>query len=171
VKRAIDQELETHHPAPASSELFAGPRCVAELMTNEAMTLDSAQSLADVVALMAARSFHHVLVVDSDDRLRGVVSDRDVLRALSHTPNWNKKSVSEIMTQESVTTTPDTPISVAAREMLAKHINCLPVIGADGRVCGILTSTDLLNAYASIQTVVEAYQAKEDVQPKVDPRR
>jgi CBS domain-containing protein len=87
--------------------------------------------------------------------LSGVISDRDVLRALSRTPNWNKKNVSEIMTQDSVTTTPESLISVAAQEMLERRINCLPVIGADGRVCGILTSTDLLKAYASVQSVLE----------------
>jgi len=132
---------------------------VSEVMTRETMTLRPNQSFSDVVALMANRSFHHVLVVDSDERLRGVISDRDVLRALSRTPNWGKKSVNEIMTRDSVTTTPDSLISAAADEMLAKRINCLPVIDADGRVCGILTSTDLLKAYATVQALVEKYHS------------
>jgi CBS domain-containing protein len=108
---------------------------------------------------MANRSFHHVLIVDADDRLRGVISDRDVLCALSRTRNWNKKSVSAIMTKETVTTTADCLISVAAHEMLAKRINCLPVIDAEGRVCGILTSTDLLKAHATVQAFVEKYHS------------
>lgn len=153
---AVNRENEIKSTVAAvPNALAAGPMRVGEVMTHEAMTLDPNQTLADVVALMATRSFHHVLVVDPDDRLRGVISDRDVLRALSRTPNWNKKTVSEIMTQESVTTTPESLISVAAQEMLERRINCLPVIGDDGRVCGILTSTDLLKAYASVQSVLE----------------
>jgi len=158
VTYAVNRESEIKPTtAAALGALPAGPLRVGEVMTHEAMTLDPRQTLTDVVALMATRSFHHVLVVDPDDRLRGVISDRDVLRALSRTPNWNKKSVSEIMTQDSVTTTPESLISVAAQDMLERHINCLPVIGADGRVCGILTSTDLLKAYASVQTVLEKF--------------
>jgi len=157
VKDAVDDQTEMNYQIMAQSEILTAPMRVAEVMTHEAMTLDPRQSLADVVALMATRSFHHVLVVDPDDRLCGVISDRDVLRALSRTPNWNKKNISEIMTQESVTTTPQSLISVAAREMLERRINCLPVIGADGRVCGILTSTDLLKAYASVQSALEKF--------------
>ena len=104
---------------------------------------------------MANRAFRHVLVVDPDERLHGVISDRDVLRALSRTPDWNNKTVREIMTHDPFTTIPDCLISVAVREMLEKRINCLPVVGADGRVCGILTSTDLLNAFEKIQSRLE----------------
>jgi CBS-domain-containing membrane protein len=43
--------------------------------------------------------------------------------------------------------------------MLAKRINCLPVIDAEGRVCGILTCTDLLKAYATVQALVEKYHS------------
>ena len=131
------------------------PLRVAEVMTSDTMTMEPNQSFAEVVGLMANQSFRHVLVVDSDRHLHGVISDRDVLRALSRTGDWSKKSISEIMTRDSITTTPDSAISVAARAMLEKRINCLPVIGADGRVCGILTTTDLLHAYEKIQVQLE----------------
>ncbi len=155
MKRALKHQPQRQSSTRTESQILAGPIRVSEVMTVDTMTLRPNQSFTDVVALMANRSFHHVLVVDDDERLRGVISDRDVLRALSRTPNWNKKSVSEIMTRKSVTTTPDSLISTAAHEMLAKRINCLPVIDTEGRVCGILTSTDLLNAYAAIQALVE----------------
>ena len=155
-----DQDMQARHANGTGSEIFAGPLRVAEVMTHDAMTLDANQSFAEVIALMASRSFHHVLVVDPDDRLLGVISDRDVLRALSRTPNWNQKTVSEIMTRDSVTTAPEGLISDAARQMLAMRINCLPVIDADARVCGILTSTDLLRAYEVIQTLVEKHHGK-----------
>lgn len=160
MKQALSDEVKASTSTGAESQIFTAPMRVSEVMTRETMTLRPNQSFSDVVALMANRSFHHVLVVDTDDRLRGVISDRDVLRALSRTPNWAKKSVSEIMTRDSVTTTPDSLISAAADEMLAKRINCLPVIDANGRVCGILTSTDLLKAYAAVQVLVEKYTTR-----------
>ena len=131
------------------------PVSVADVMTREVMTLGPEQTFADTVALMANRFFRHVLVVDEDQRLCGVISDRDILRGLARTLNWKAKSINEIMTRDAFTVTPDTPISLAIREMLTNHISCLPVIGSDGRVCGILTSTDLLTAYEKIQCALE----------------
>lgn len=142
----------------AANAMLDAPTQVADVMTKDTMTLRPQQSFADVVGLMANQSFRHVLVVDSDERLQGVISDRDVLRALSRTPDWSKKTVSEIMTPDSITSTADSPISVAVQLMVEKRINCLPVIDADGRVSGILTSTDLLVAYGKLQQQVE--QAK-----------
>jgi CBS domain-containing protein len=155
----VQQDLnDTATTRPAwrlDGESILGPLRVSDLMTSDIITLAPTQSFADAVAIMANHSIHHVLVVDGDERLRGVVSDRDVLRALSRTPDWSQKRVGEIMTHEPITTTRESALSAAAREMLERRINCLPVIGGDGRVCGILTSTDLLKAYASLQAAIE----------------
>lgn len=141
-------------PMPGNDALNV-PRCVADVMTRDTVTLGPERSFAEAVGLMATQFFHHILVVDEDDRLCGVISDRDVLRALARTPNWNAKKISEIMTEDSITTVPEAPLSSALGVMLDKRINCLPVIGSDGRVCGILTSTDLLKVYQNIQSVLE----------------
>jgi CBS domain-containing protein len=88
---------------------------------------------------MANSPFRHFLVIHADGRLAGVFSDRDVLRALGRTPNWQAKNVSGVMTHQVFTVTPETPLSVAALEMLSRRINCLPVVGNDGKG-GIITS-------------------------------
>ena len=131
------------------------PRCVADVMTRDTVTLGPERSFAEAVGLMATHFFHHILVVDEDDRLRGVISDRDVLRALARTRNWNAKTTSEIMTEDSITTVPEALLSSTLGVMLDKRINCLPVIDSDGRVCGILTSTDLLKVYQNLHSVLE----------------
>lgn len=139
----------------AGGAVLAAPVHVADVMTKDVRTMLPVQSFAEVIGMMATRSFHHMLVVDEDERLHGVISDRDVLRALSRTPDWSKKSVAEIMNPDSITTTPDSAISAAVRLMLENRINCLPVMGRDGRVAGILTTTDLLKAYEKLQTKIE----------------
>ena len=139
----------------AGDAVLAAPVRVADVMTKDVRTMLPDQSFAEVIGMMATRSFHHMLVVNEDERLQGVISDRDVLRALSRTPDWSKKSVAEIMNPDSITTTPDSGISAAVRLMLENRINCLPVMGPDGRVAGILTTTDLLKAYEKLQTKIE----------------
>lgn len=152
MNRPKTAQTQTTATLPATID---APSQVSDVMTRDILTMQPDQSFAEVVGMMATRSFHHMLVVDEDERLRGMISDRDVLRALSRTPDWNKKSVAEIMTPDSFTTTPECGIAAAVRVMLEKRINCLPVIGADGRVAGILTSTDLLKAYEKLQQQVE----------------
>jgi len=84
-------------PPADGLEAFSAPLRVFQVMTREVMTLSPDKSFYEAVALMAHRSFRHLLVVDAEKRLRGVISDRDVLRALARTLNWNSASVSEIM--------------------------------------------------------------------------
>jgi acetoin utilization protein AcuB len=152
----VDKTTSTQTQMPTTLQVsINAPAQVGDIMTKDVRTMLPDQSFAEVVGMMATRSFHHMLVVDEDERLHGVISDRDVLRALSRTPDWSKRSVAEIMNPDSITTTPEIAISTAVRLMLEKRVNCLPVIGPDGRVAGILTSTDLLKAYEKLQEQVE----------------
>jgi CBS domain-containing protein len=47
-----------------------------------------------------------------------------------------------------------TPIIDAVSKIVAKRINCLPVVEDDGTVCGIVTSTDLLKSYQQLLEMV-----------------
>ena len=120
--------------------------CVGDVMTREIISLTPRHNFADAVNLIANRHFRHFVVVD-DGKIVGIVSDRDILRGLARTDNWQKKEVGEFMTVDPIIVKPDAALSVAISKMLAKKINCLPVVADDGTVCGILTSTDLLKAY------------------------
>ena len=155
VTQTLEQEALQISSRADAIEILAGPLRVAELMTSETTSMSADQTFGELVTMMANRSFHHVLVVDGDKNLCGIISDRDVLRVLARSTQWHSKQLSEIMTQDPVTTTPDMLISVAVREMLAKRISCLPVVAADGMLCGILTSTDLLKALERVQTLIE----------------
>ena len=115
-------------------------------MTREVVSLSPRHNFEDAVNLISNRHFRHFVVIDNG-QIVGIVSDRDVLRGLARTDNWQEKQVSEFMTIDPTTVKPDTSLSDAIAKMLDKKINCLPVIADDGTVCGILTSTDLLKAY------------------------
>ena len=143
-------DLAAGHPGRPSSAT-----CVADIMSSKLVTLSAHHTFGQAVQLMTNSPFRHFLVIHADGRLAGLFSDRDVLRALGRTPNWQAKNVSGVMTHKVFTVTPETPLSVAASEMLSRRINCLPVVGNDGKVCGIITSTDLLRSYQKIQAALE----------------
>lgn len=138
-----------------SSPIKSSATRVADVMTSKLVTLSPHQTFGEAVQLMSNHRFRHFLVLHADGKLAGVFSDRDVLRALGRTPNWQAKTVSGVMTHNVVTVKADTPLSMAAAEMIKRRINCLPVIDDNGKVCGIITSTDLLVTYQSLQESLE----------------
>jgi len=99
---------------------------------------------------MNDRFFRHCVVVDNQGKVVGVISDRDIFRALARYPNSRTKSLEQIMTHNPITVKRKYSVIDAVFEMLAKRINCLPVVEDDGSVCGIVTSTDLLKSYQQI---------------------
>ena len=139
-------DQNSSQPQSATSSLGL-PSRVDQVMTRSVMTLRRNDSFGAAVNLMATQHVRHSVVIDDDGRILGVISDRDVLRALARTPDWQSKSVDEIMTPHPVVVRRDTPLTEAVGELILKRINCLPVVVEDDVVCGILTTTDLLKSY------------------------
>jgi CBS-domain-containing membrane protein len=61
------------------------------------------------------------------------------------------------MSRDVISVKPDTEISLAVAKMLSKRINCLPVVNKTDNLCGIVTSTDLLKTFRSVQETVEKH--------------
>ena len=143
----------------AQSELTGRYKCVADVMTRKTVSLSPHHSIVEAVSLMADRHFRHIVVVDTGGQILGVISDRDILRTLARPHNWQTKDVSQIMTPDPFTVKRETPLSVAVARIVSKRINCLPVLDDEGKVCGIVTSTDLLKAYQKLLESLERNRA------------
>src|SRR3954447_15085801 len=125
---------------------------VAAWMSPRPRSVDVDARVRELRALVLEEGFHHVLVLELG-ALVGVISDRDVLRALS--PNADSKFASshdlatldkrahQIMGRMPVTTKVDTPMAEAAALMLEHRTHCLPAYFRQ-RIAGILTSSDVL---------------------------
>jgi CBS domain-containing protein len=91
---------------------------------------------------MRLGAFRHLPVVDERGRLIGIVSDRDILRALGRP---RETTIGEIMTREPVTVRSEAPAHLAAKIMLDRTISSLPVVNDEGRMVGLVTQTDFLD--------------------------
>ncbi len=131
------------------------PRQVQDVMTREVVTLTPPQPFTEALALLARHRFRHLVVIETDARLAGVISDRDMLHFMSSGADLKLATVSDVMWHDVVTIRPETLLSEAAGQMLSRRINCLPVIDENGGLCGILTSTYLLQAFQRMQEGVE----------------
>jgi acetoin utilization protein AcuB len=135
------------------------PTRVEEVMTREVVALAPDHSFQEAITLVARHRFRHLLVVNANQHLAGVISDRDLLRFMIREPRWDTATVADVMKTDPITVPPETSISTAISTMLTRRINCLPVVDETGRLVGILTSTDLLRAFHVMQEKIESLDA------------
>ena len=114
-----------------------------DAMSTALITLRANDTLTQADVDMKLADIRHIPVVDDSDHLVGILSNRDVLRALG-TKGERFIIVGDIMTTEVQTIGPSTSIVDAARCMLDYKIGALPVVGDEEQLVGLITESDLL---------------------------
>lgn len=104
-------------------------------------TMAPTQTLAEARHLMVEQGVSGVLVVDDRERLIGILTSRDIRFATDAS-----RPIGELMTpQERLITAPVGVDADRARDLLDRHkIEKLPLVDESGRLCGLITSKDLL---------------------------
>jgi CBS domain-containing protein len=116
---------------------------IRDAMSPRPKTLDADQTVATAAQLMREADIGDVLVVKSDDRLHGILTDRDiVVRVLAEGLDPNQTRVGDICSRVLTTVAPNDGVSHAVRLMREKAIRRLPV-EVGGRVIGMLTIGDI----------------------------
>src|SRR5271165_3826894 len=91
------------------------------------------------------------LLISEDGNLIGIITERDLLRAVALGADPDKTTVDDAMTTEVHTVTPDIPLQDAAREMATRWIRHLPVV-QDGRLLGVVSMRDVTGVFAAMST-------------------
>jgi len=142
---------------------------VKDSMTREVVALPPQSTAGEALALCRERRIRHLPVL-ADDRLVGIVSDRDLRSATpalgdpSRAEALGRILVHEVMAREVATAHPDDPIEEAANAMRERKIGCLPVIEDDALV-GIVTSSDVMEALVYLMGAHEPGNRLEVVMP------
>jgi CBS domain-containing protein len=116
---------------------------VGDLMSTALITAKADEVIDGPDGDMRLASVRHVPVVDERNRVIGILSDRDVLRAAAARTK-QKRTVRSVMTRMVQTISEDAPASDAASMLLQNKFGCVPVENEDGRLVGIITETDFL---------------------------
>jgi CBS domain-containing protein len=106
-------------------------------------TLHPDETVAALVQVLAERRIGAVPVVDDDDHLVGIVSERDVVRALASDSHALDRKVASVMTREVTTCDPDDPVVELMEVMTRGRMRHLPVIH-DTRLVGIISIGDVV---------------------------
>jgi CBS domain-containing protein len=117
---------------------------VAELMSRQLVTSDGTATLGEAAAVMAQRRVGSILVLE-DERLAGIFSERDIVRALSHSHDAVRDPVAHWMTQRPVTIGPDASAEEALEKMLKGGFRHLPVLEGE-QLVGMVSMRDLSKA-------------------------
>ena len=134
---------------------------IKEIMTTRVATVSMDDRLSVIKEIFEQAHFRHLLVVE-DEVLVGVISDRDLLRAISpyldtdaemnrDTETLNRRA-HQIMSRHPITISPELSLQDAAAIMLQQHVSCLPVL-ENGALVGIVSWKDLLRVMRGWQPV------------------
>lgn len=142
---------------------------VQEVMSKHVITINMDRTLEDVRRVFQAAPFHHLVVME-DQRVVGVVSDRDLLQNLSpflgkmaersQDLASMKRKVHQIMTRQPRTVGPGASLAEAGGLMLRERISCLPVVDDAGGLVGIMTLRDVARATIEMFTEQEAAESR-----------
>ena len=113
-----------------------------EIMTPQPATMPATGSIDDAVSIIVTRRIGGIPIVDTEANLRGIVTERDVMKVL--TTENSRRRVEDIMKTSVRVTSPDTPIGKVCEEMVKCRFRRLPVV-VDDVLCGIVTATDIMN--------------------------
>jgi CBS domain-containing protein/RNA polymerase-binding transcription factor DksA len=130
-------------------------------MSRDPVCLEPGAAVAEALDLIVDEGVSHLPVVDAKRRVVGIVSIHDLAAALPIPVSAHRapedlarhavhaRWVGELMSYAPDTVSADTLATDAARRMAIKGIGCLPVVDAEGRLEGILSETDVLQAFAA----------------------
>jgi uncharacterized protein (DUF39 family)/CBS domain-containing protein len=103
------------------------------------VTCSENEEVRAIAERIVTRSVNHIVMVDDEGKLSGIVTSWDVTRALAE----GKTMLAEIVTRRVITAKPDEPLETASKRMAQHNISALPVIDNEKKVMGIVTSEDV----------------------------
>jgi CBS domain-containing protein len=131
-----------------AQELFTNERStsmkVKELMTTDVKRCSPDTNLAAAAKIMWEGDCGAVPVTDENDRVIGIITDRDICIAAATRPRTEGEiPAKELISNELYTCTPDDEVRAALGTMKARKVRRLPVVDRAGRLVGIVSIHDI----------------------------
>lgn len=114
---------------------------VSEVMNRANISESAAATLRDAAGRMWKQQTGSLVVLDGDE-LIGIITERDIMKAVARSDDLDSTPVSAVMTRSVITVKPDDTVDTAAGHMATRWIRHLPVV-ADGAIVGMVSQRDL----------------------------
>jgi CBS domain-containing protein len=133
---------------------------ILKLKGTSVVTTTTDKSLLDIAKLLAQHGIGCIVIMGDDDKVAGIVSERDLMRAIDQAgPNVLKEPVSDFMTKTVVTAREADTIDWLMSEMTTRRFRHMPVVEM-GRLIGLVSIGDLVKMHIS-EVEMEAAATRE----------
>jgi CBS domain-containing protein len=121
---------------------------VTQLMSTSTHTVSPDTLVEEAAQILLEQEIGSVVVTDGGDGVEGILTTTDFVEIVAKSQPKAQTSVSQYMTTDVLTTTPETPITDVAETLEAEGIHHMPVVDETGALTGMITTSDLA-AYLS----------------------
>jgi acetoin utilization protein AcuB len=137
---------------------------VRDCMKRDVIFVSPDDTLATALVLTRKHRVRHLPVLLESRVLVGIVSDRDIRLAMpspltvpdaERADYLERTAIGAVMTRGVISVGPDEPVEDAAKLLFHHRIGSLPVVGADDRLLGIVTETDVVHIFVRLLGVAE----------------
>lgn len=140
---------------------------IRDIMTDSVIRIDPEETVEVAARTLAQHNIGILPVCSSDGKLRGLVTDRDmVTRCIASGKVPSQTKVRDVMTGQVISAQPDMEAGVAAHLMGRQQVRRLPVL-EDGKLCGMVSLGDLAKTEESIMDAADALM---DITSNISPR-
>ena len=123
---------------------------VQQIMNQPAIVCHLDDLLDEAARLMGEHDCGIIPVVDHDDRVIGMVTDRDIcMAALAQRIPIHTIRVKDAMTRKPTSCRPSDSLDVAASKMKAAQVHRLPVVDEENRIVGVISTNDIFRQASS----------------------
>ncbi|NOR60704.1 MAG: CBS domain-containing protein [Methanosarcinales archaeon] len=119
---------------------------VREIMKKDVVSLGVNDNISNAIKTMIEKNIGGIPIVDDDDVVVGIVSERDFVRTVADITT--SKSVNKYMSNKVVTASPDISVGEATRTMIEKGFRRIPIVKEDV-LLGIVTASDVMRYLGS----------------------
>src|SRR5436853_4321266 len=115
---------------------------VSQIMTAAAITNQPGETLTQAARKMWEQQTGSLLVIEGEDQLAGIITERDILKAVAVGADLSTVTIADVMAKEPLTVHPGSTLREAAKIMTEHWIRHLPVVDS-GKLVGIVSQRDL----------------------------
>ncbi len=124
---------------------------VRDIMCKKVVTTKEDVTIEQAIQLLEDRHVGSIIVIDDEERCRGIFTERDAIRIVAQKVPLNKQ-LSSVMTKHVVTVSVDSSFDEAKRLILSHKIRHLPVTDQTGKLVGIFSVRAFLDELLGIKT-------------------
>ncbi|ARM75013.1 CBS domain-containing protein [Acidianus manzaensis] len=121
---------------------------VSQIATKKVLVTKPSEKIIDAAKLMKENNLGSLVIVDSQYKLIGIITERDIVKAAAN--NDLESEIEKYMTKEVKGVLVDTPVTDALNIMLENGFRHLPIITKDGKLYGIVSIRDLSRAILDV---------------------